>query len=90
MAFKTKLLPLAKNQIRSWALSDQILDELYLFLTRVLPSDIEHNLTRADEPFVGMIAECTRRDPYVPGRDHAFVFQVYFITPARKKGTPTK
>jgi len=76
--FKIRLLNLAKIQIQAWHLPDQILDELYLFLTRVLPADIENNLVRAAQPYNGMIAECTRRDPTVPGREHHFVFQVYF------------
>jgi hypothetical protein len=67
--FKIRLLNLAKIQIQAWHLPDQILDELYLFLTRVLPADIENNLVRAAQPYNGMIAECTRRDPTVPGRE---------------------
>jgi hypothetical protein len=75
VAFKTKVLDLAKKQIQGWHLPDQILDEVYRFLTQILPDDIEHNLIRGKE---GMIAECLRRDPHVLGREHQFVFSVYF------------
>jgi hypothetical protein len=78
VAFKTKLLNLAKKQIQGWHLPDRILDEVSLFLIRILPSDIEHNLMRVNEPFQGMVAECARRDHHVIGRDHHFVFLVYF------------
>jgi hypothetical protein len=78
VAFKVKLLDLAKKQIQSWHLPDRIQDELSLFLTRVLPADTEHNLQRVEQPFQGMIAECVRRDPYTAGREHHFVFLVCF------------
>lgn len=65
-----------KEQIRSWALPDAILKEVYLYLTEVLPRDPEHNLSREASPFPGMLAQFTRRDPHVRDREHQFVFLV--------------
>lgn len=75
---KVKLSGLVTKQIQAWALPDKIHFELYFYLTRVLPADIDHNLIRTTKPFDGMVAQCCRPDPYVKGRDHYFTFLVYF------------
>jgi hypothetical protein len=74
---KVKLSSLVTKQIQSWALPDQIQAELFLYLTRILPADPEHNLSRVGSPFDGLVAECARADPFVRGREHAFAFLVY-------------
>jgi hypothetical protein len=79
MPFKrTRLSRMAKEQIRAWALPDEILKEIYLHLTEVLPGDPEHNLSRETSPFDGMVTQFTRRDPYTSGREHEFAFLVVF------------
>jgi hypothetical protein len=75
---KVRLASRVEKEIQSWALPDRIQIELFLYLTRVLPADIGHNLMRAAFPFDGMVAHCERRDPYVKDRDHFFDFLVYF------------
>jgi hypothetical protein len=74
---KVKLSNLVTKQIQSWALPDQIQAELFLYLSRILPTDPEHNLTRVSSPFDGLVGECVRADPFVKGRDHSFAFLVY-------------
>jgi len=69
---------MANEQIRVWALPDEIMRQVYLHLSRVLPNDPEHNLIRGTTPFVGMMTYLTRRDPYTLGREHEFAFQVKF------------
>jgi hypothetical protein len=75
---RTRISRLAKEQIRTWALPDNILKEVYLHLTEVLPKDPEHHLSRETLPFDGMVTQCTRRDPYTGGREHEFAFLVLF------------
>jgi hypothetical protein len=64
--------------IQGWALPDRILEEVYLHLTQVLRADVEGNLSRETSPFNGMVCEFTRRDHHTRGRDHSFVFHVFF------------
>jgi hypothetical protein len=68
----------AREQIRKWALPDDILKEVYLHLTEVLPKDPEHNLSRETSPFDGMVTQFIRRDPYTRGREHEFAFLILF------------
>jgi hypothetical protein len=80
MAFqKTRLSPQAKEQIRAWALPDDILKDVYLHLTEVLPKDPEHNLSRESSPFDGMVTHFTRRDPYTRGREYEFTFLAFTL-----------
>jgi hypothetical protein len=79
MPFKrTKVSRMATEQIRAWALPDDIIREVYFHLTEVLPKDPEHNLMRVTSPFDGMATEFTRRDRYIKGREHEFRFRIYF------------
>jgi hypothetical protein len=81
MSFKVRLGTLAIAQIRTWHLPDKILAEVYLFLRVVLPQDLENNLSRESQPFdrsKGMTCNFTRRDPHVRGREHHFIFHVFF------------
>jgi hypothetical protein len=75
---RTRISRLAMEQIRTWALPDDILKEVYLHLTQVLPKDPEHNLSRETAPFDGMVTQFTRRDPYTQGREHEFAFLIHF------------
>ena len=67
-----------KEQIRSWALPDDILKEVYLHFTEVLPQDPENNLIRQTTPFDGMVAEFIRRDAHMKNCEHEFAFLVVF------------
>jgi hypothetical protein len=71
---------MVKEQIRKWALPDNILKEVYLHLTEVLPRDPENNLSRETAPFEGMMTHFIRRDPYGPGREHESAFRVFFAS----------
>jgi hypothetical protein len=75
---RTTLSRMAKEQIRKWALPDDILKEVYLHLAQVLPQDPEHHLSRETSPFDGMVTQFTRRDPYTRGREHEFAFLIFF------------
>ena len=75
---RTRLSRMAKEQIRAWALPDDILKQVYLHLAEVVCQDPENNLRRETSPFNGMVTEFTRRDRYTRGREHEFVFQVVF------------
>ncbi len=75
---RIRLSRMAKEQIRAWALPDDILKQVYLHLTEVLPNDPEHNLTRESSAFEGMVTEFTRRDRYTKGREHVFAFLIVF------------
>ena len=81
MPYKVRLQPLVVSQIQGWQLPDTILVEVNLFLREVLPADLEHNLNRESDPFDafrGMTCGCTRRDHHVQGREHHFIFHVFF------------
>jgi len=66
------------NLIRGWSLPDEIQEEVSIHLNRVLPADLEHNLSRETSPFDGMVCRISRRDHHVRGRDHEFIFHVFF------------
>jgi hypothetical protein len=66
------------NLIRSWNLPDEIQEEVYLYLNRVLPADLEHNLSRETNPYNGLVCCFCRRDLHVQGREHEFIFHVFF------------
>ena len=76
---RIKLSRQVKEQLRSWALPDDILKDVYIHLTEVLPKDPEHHLSRETSPFNGMVTRFTRRDAYTLGREHQFVFSVLFV-----------
>jgi len=81
MSYKVRIHPLVVSQIRGWHLPDDILIEVNHYLREVLPSDLEHNLNRAGEPFdrnQGMTCSFTRRDHHVLEREHHFIFHVFF------------
>lgn len=81
MSFKIRLSRRAIAEIRGWHLPDRVLEEVYLYLRHVLPADLESNLHRESEPFDrsrGMACSLSRRDHYVPGREHHFTFYVFF------------
>ena len=81
MSLKVRLSTLAVAQIRGWHLPDKILAEVNLFLRDVLPRDMDNNLSRESEPFdrsKGMTCSFTRRDSHILGREHHFVFHVFF------------
>jgi hypothetical protein len=81
MSFKVRIDPRAVSQIRGWDLPDKILTEVNLYLREVLPADLENNLNREGEPFDrsrGMTCYFTRRDHHVQGREHHFIFHVFF------------
>jgi len=59
-------------------LPDRIQEEVYLYLTEVLPADLENNLSRESSPFDGMVCQFTRRDHHTKGREHEFLFHVFF------------
>src|SRR5689334_13983960 len=79
MAYRrTRLSRMAMEQIRSWALPDDILTDVYIHLTDVLLQDPEHHLSRERSPFDGMVTQLTRRDRYTMGREHEFAFLILF------------
>ncbi len=79
MGYNVRLSRRVLAEIRGWHLPDKIVEEVYDYLELVLPADPEHNLHRESETgATGMRASMTRRDPYVPGREHLFTFWVYF------------
>jgi hypothetical protein len=79
MPFKIRIARRVMTQIQGWHLPDKIQVEVYLYLQEVLPADPENNLSRESEPFdKGMTCRFTRRDHHVQGREHHFIFHVFF------------
>jgi hypothetical protein len=66
------------NLIRGWNLPDEIQEEVYIYLNRVLPADLEHNLSRETSPYDGLVCWFFRRDLQVRDREHEFIFHVFF------------
>jgi hypothetical protein len=66
------------NLIRGWRLPDEIQEEVDLYLTEILPGDLENNLSRETRPYNGMVCRFSRRDHHVAGREHEFAFHVFF------------
>jgi hypothetical protein len=81
MSLKVRLSKRAIAEIRGWHLPDRVLQEVYLYLREVLPADPENNRHRDSEPFDrarGLTCAFSRRDHRVRGRDHHFIFHLFF------------
>ncbi len=78
MAYRVRIHRRVINLIRGWSLPDTIQEEVELYLTEVLPADLENNLSRETSPFQGMVCRFSRRDHDVKNRDHHFLFHVFF------------
>jgi hypothetical protein len=81
VSYRVRITPRVIAQVQGWHLPDKILVEVYLYLREVLPADLEHNLSREGEPFDrsrGLTCSFTRRDHHVLGREHHFMFHVFF------------
>lgn len=78
MAYRIRIHTRVLNLIRRWHLPDEIQEEVALYLTEVLPGDPENNLSRETSPYAGMVCRFTRRDHHVLGREHEFIFHVFF------------
>lgn len=78
MAYKVVVLPQARRQIRSWQLPDSILVEVYLRLSEHLPQEPHNVLTRARQPFDGMVYHCRMIDPDNRLCEHFFAFHVIY------------
>jgi hypothetical protein len=66
------------NLIRSWNLPDEIQEQVSIYLNRVLPADLDHNLSRETSPYDGLVCSLSRRDLHVKGVEHEFFFHVFF------------
>ncbi len=78
MGYRIRIHRRVINLIRGWNLPDRIPEEVDLFLEVVLPADPENNLIRETAPYDGMVWQFTRRDPDIRGREHDFIFHVFF------------
>jgi hypothetical protein len=77
VAYRVRIHRRVSNRIRGWNLPDEIQEEVYLPLSRVLPADLEHNLSRETNPYDGLVCCFCHRDLHVRGREHEFIFHVF-------------
>ena len=78
MDYRVRIHRRVINLIRSWNLPDEIQEEVSIHLNRVLPADLDHNLSRETSPYDGLVCSFSRRDLHVKGREHEFIFHVFF------------
>jgi hypothetical protein len=78
VAYKTRILPLARNQIGRWGLSPEVLVEVYLQLTETLAADPPGRLIPVGDGRGGMLFYFDLVDPANRFRRHSFAFRVFY------------
>lgn len=78
MSYKTRIFRLAKGQIGRWGLSPNVLVEVYLRLTEVLPANPTRHLLPIGDERGGMVYYFDLVDPENRFRRHSFAFQVFY------------
>ncbi|MCI0462660.1 MAG: hypothetical protein L0Z62_37400 [Gemmataceae bacterium] len=78
MPYRTRILPLAGRQIRSWGLSDFVVVEVYLRLTERLANQPAQQMYPSAEPDGGMLYQFSVIDPENRLCEHTFQFRVYY------------